>query len=280
LPDSPLACLDALAGEPVETACERAVFASPLSVAVAVSYAAARLRLLADGIAFARRADASYEAALADLRLAAQNDAYGIYAHVLATRDGCTAERCAAFALLHDTTTLKIHLRQKLYATHVAMHSDRWGVPGRSLAPTPVPSIAAAAQFSAMASIPAPGETPARSPVTTATVSPGVDTLAEAPPPLPKARPTAMAARSEAEDVPVAAPITPVEPSAAVEAPPVRRGLVPPSASALPNISFPSSASIPAINIMAPEPKLPQAETAPAPPAAPSTAPRRSTPQQ
>ena len=45
-PGSPLACLDAVAGDAVETACEEAVFASPATVAAAVSYVTARLALL------------------------------------------------------------------------------------------------------------------------------------------------------------------------------------------------------------------------------------------
>ena len=37
-PGSPLACLDALAGQTIEAACEKAVFAAPASVATAISY--------------------------------------------------------------------------------------------------------------------------------------------------------------------------------------------------------------------------------------------------
>jgi len=247
LPGSPLACLDALAGEVVESACEQNVFASPSATAAAVSYAAARLRLLADGVAFARRYDPSYEASLADLRMAAETDAYGIYAHVLATRDGCTPEQCAAFAFLRDPSMLKVHLRQRLYATYVAEHRDRWGAPIRSTAATPVSAIAAAAQFP-------PLGPPA-----------AVADPAEVPPPLPKARPTTVA------EVPVTASVAPDEPPPATEARSARRGIVPPAASAVPNIDFPSSSSIPAISILAAEPKLPAEAAA----AAPSTAPRR-----
>src|SRR3569833_897851 len=42
-----LACLDALAGDVVETACERAVFASAETTAAAVSYTAAQISRLA-----------------------------------------------------------------------------------------------------------------------------------------------------------------------------------------------------------------------------------------
>ena len=41
-PGSPLACLDAVAGDSVDAACEKALFASPATVAAASAYAAAR----------------------------------------------------------------------------------------------------------------------------------------------------------------------------------------------------------------------------------------------
>jgi hypothetical protein len=47
MPGSALGCLDAIAGEAVEGACERALFASPEATAAAVSYVAAQLSLLA-----------------------------------------------------------------------------------------------------------------------------------------------------------------------------------------------------------------------------------------
>src|SRR5215475_3959481 len=40
-PGSPLACLDAIAGDAVESACERVLFASPEMTAAAVSYVSA-----------------------------------------------------------------------------------------------------------------------------------------------------------------------------------------------------------------------------------------------
>src|SRR5215813_12141738 len=45
LPGSTLACLDGAAGEAVETACEKALFAGPETTAAAVSYVAAQLSL-------------------------------------------------------------------------------------------------------------------------------------------------------------------------------------------------------------------------------------------
>jgi hypothetical protein len=256
-PGSPLGCLDALAGVSVERDCEQAIFASPTSAAVAVSYATARLQLLADGIAFARRADPSYESSLSGLRLAAQNDAYGIYAHILATRDGCTSERCDAFALVGDPSTLKVHLRQRLYANYLAQHRDGWGQP--SAGPVTVPTAASTATMalaaselavSSAAAVPLPKARPAPAD------GPGSDALAAVP--MPAETPSATVEKR----------------SASIDAPPVRsRGPVPPVASVVPNLDYPSSSSIPPISIMAAEPKLPPASSPPAKPSPkPSTA--------
>ncbi len=54
-PGSPLACLDAVANETVEAACEKSLFANPETVAAAVAYVDARLALLADSLEFAAR---------------------------------------------------------------------------------------------------------------------------------------------------------------------------------------------------------------------------------
>ena len=67
-----LACLDAGAGGAIETACQKAVFASPEATAAAVSYAAARLSLLSDGLKYARMGDPSYETSLIPLRRAVE----------------------------------------------------------------------------------------------------------------------------------------------------------------------------------------------------------------
>ena len=57
-PGSALACLDAMAGDAVESSCEKALFATPEATAAAVSYVGAQLSLLAAGSAQAQRLDA------------------------------------------------------------------------------------------------------------------------------------------------------------------------------------------------------------------------------
>ena len=113
-PGSPLACLDALAGEKVETACEKAIFASPESVASATSYVAARLALLTDITAYAGRNGATIDA-VQPLRRALETDRFGFLAHVLAVRDGCTSENCKTLALLRDPSQVRTNLSEATF---------------------------------------------------------------------------------------------------------------------------------------------------------------------
>src|ERR1700674_1864619 len=114
-PGSALSCLDELAGEAVEAACEKAVFASPEAVASAVKYVTAQLALLNDGTAYVARGDAAYASELAPLRTAIELDRFGLVAQVLKERDGCTVERCDALAQLHDSTRVLGNLRERTF---------------------------------------------------------------------------------------------------------------------------------------------------------------------
>ena len=64
---------------------------------------------------------------LASTRRAIELDRYGIAAHVLAERDGCTAERCAAFAMFQDTGALKANLKVHAFDTYVGRYAADWG---------------------------------------------------------------------------------------------------------------------------------------------------------
>src|SRR5262245_56457066 len=125
LASAPLACLDGVAGEQVENACEQSVFADAQSTARAVAYVNARLSLLSEAFAIAR-GDHDFLAAFATGRRAIELDRYGIAAHVLAVRDGCTSERCAAFAMFQDTGTLKANLKVQAFDTYVARYATAW----------------------------------------------------------------------------------------------------------------------------------------------------------
>jgi len=138
-PGSPLGCLDAIAGETVEAACDKALFASPEATAEAVSYVAAQLSLLASASDLGRHGG--------PLRRAVEADRFGIVAHVLTVRYGCTPEQCGAFAWLRDTDWIRVNLVERTFEAHIKKHSATWpaadGRQARSNPPSPTPGVAA-----------------------------------------------------------------------------------------------------------------------------------------
>jgi hypothetical protein len=188
-PGSMLGCLDGAAGEAVENACEKTVFADPQSTASAVAYMAARLTLLADGLAFARYGDPDFAATLAPLRRAVELDRFGLAAHVLAVRDGCTAERCAAFAWLSDPNVIKSNLKAQVFDQYVSRYAADWNK-----------SEPVAAKQSPAAPVAGAVEPPAKTPVArrydfpSAASIPPVSIM-NTEPPLPKAATDAQAAQ-------------------------------------------------------------------------------------
>jgi hypothetical protein len=206
-PGSALSCLDELAGETVEIACEKAVFASPEAVAAAVSYVTAKLALLTDGNEHARSVDAAYAAELTPLRAALELDRFGIVAHVLAGRDGCSVDKCDALIRFRDQSHVLANLRDRTFEEQVTKYTAVWNAP-------------------------------------------------------PRAAPEALAA----------APTAPL---------PQNLSAAPPTVA--PRYDFPSSQSIPAVNIMAPEPRGPPGGQAAAPadgnPVATTPVPPRRPPQ-
>ena len=141
-PGSAIACLAGAAGETVVSACERAVFASPELTAAAVAYVAAQWRLLKDASA-AARGDAVMLADFAATRRALELDRFGLAAQVLSQRDGCTADRCDAFALVSDAEALKSNLRSQVFEQYVARHAPGWtapkAAPDAAVSQTPAP---------------------------------------------------------------------------------------------------------------------------------------------
>lgn len=178
-----LACLDELAGEVVETGCERAVFSSAETTAAAVSYTATQISRLASYGAVAS-ADRAMTPALRALRRAVERDRFGMVAHVLATRDECTLSKCAFFTSLTNTAQIATNMSGRVYDVLVAKYAAAWGqvvppssamppsaaalVPGESERPTgkPVsgdfPSSASIPPISIMAPEPATASVPAK----------------------------------------------------------------------------------------------------------------------
>jgi hypothetical protein len=163
-PGSALACLDATAGDLVEAACEKALFASPEAAAAAVTYVAAQLSLLVDGSEYERRSGANYERALGTLRHAVEADRFGIVAHVLADRDGCTADLCAAFGLLRDKSQVSENISEHKFESYILHHATEW--PQSPLSPV-------AANMPPAAPPPVPASPPSSAPPPQANAAPG-----------------------------------------------------------------------------------------------------------
>jgi len=230
VPGSPLACLDAGAGDAVENACEKAVFRSAQSAAVAVAYIDARLKLLSEAARLAGAGDTNIMAALASTRRAVMLDRYGIAAHVLATRDGCTPEKCSAFAWVDDASALKSNLSAQVYDQYVSRYADKWNevapqpkAPAVSQGPS-VPPVASVVRRSA-GPLPAPikpGEKwdfPSSASIPPVSIMgseprlpPGADASAQAAPEKP---PPAGSAQAKAAPVPAAVPVPPEPPKRA-----------------------------------------------------------------
>ena len=144
-----LSCVDDLAGDGVETACEKVLFGSPDHVAAAVSYAAARLdRLTALGDVTAASRVMTPE--LQALRRAVERDRYGLVAHVLVARDGCTAAMCPAFRSLTDQRQVVSNIEGRVYDGLVTRYTPTWSgalaaATDSGSAPSPASSAAAAA---------------------------------------------------------------------------------------------------------------------------------------
>lgn len=149
---SPLACLDAVATQSVATACEKAVFASPASVAAAVAYVTAQLALLSDMTAYVARGGRGIDRTLVPLRRALEADPYGFLAYVLETDDGCSGDSCPALAGLPHPERVRTNLVAQTLQHSIAHYRDAWTrLPGEAAAP-------AGARGTAMAAADQPGK--------------------------------------------------------------------------------------------------------------------------
>lgn len=139
MPGSPLACLDAVAGDAVESACERTLFATPEAAAAAVAYVAAQINLFAEVRSFVARGNSEMGSTLVGLRRAVEADRFGVVAHVLATRYGCTADRCPALQLMRDAQRVSANLSQRPYDDYITRYSAAWtgSAPGSTSAASP-----------------------------------------------------------------------------------------------------------------------------------------------
>jgi hypothetical protein len=155
-PGSALACLDAVAGENVDAACEKALFASPSTVAAATSYAAARLELVADMAAYVKHGGRDIDGALLPLRHSLETDAYGFLAHALAVRDGCTSQNCKALDVLRDAGRVRANLSGQTLDRYLVRYLTAWAQ--QPDGPGPVADAAAQSQPAQASQPGAPGQ--------------------------------------------------------------------------------------------------------------------------
>jgi hypothetical protein len=132
-PGSPLACLNALAGEIVETACEKTLFVAPAGVAAASSYVATQLTLLSSLVGYRRDGGTGVDNLVATLRRPLEADRFGFVAHVLAVRDACTGESCETLALFQDSSRVRATLAAGGISRYLDHYAALWGTPAEAV---------------------------------------------------------------------------------------------------------------------------------------------------
>lgn len=116
-----LACLDGLAGESVEAACEKAVFGSADTAAAAVSYTAVQISRLA-AVTGGRPLNSEQQT----LRSTLERDRFGLVAQVLTVRDKCSVSDCSMFRLVSDASNIRNNMTDRLYDTLILRHATSW----------------------------------------------------------------------------------------------------------------------------------------------------------
>jgi hypothetical protein len=265
-PGSALACLDAVAGENVDGACEKALFASAATVAAASSYAAARLELLSDMATYVKHGGRDIDGALLPLRHSLETDSYGFVAHALAVRDGCTSQNCKALEVLRDPSRVRANLSGQTLDRYLDRYLTVWALQPDGPAPVadattqsqptyqpggPGPRKTVNIDFPTAASIPAvsimnpePGTKPTPAPASAAANSnPQAPAAAAASPP------PAKKSRKQAANPPAQAPAAAPAPAAVVEQPDPVWTPVPPA----PPAQAAATAPAPAANFGSPQ---------------------------
>jgi hypothetical protein len=114
-----------------------------------VSFVAERMKLLETAQALAKGGDGQVLAGMRHERQALERDRFGVAAHVLGRRYGCSAEKCEALSLFKDTGTLKADLETRPFDALVAKYEGVWDKPGEPRAPVAalpgIPTVSAPA---------------------------------------------------------------------------------------------------------------------------------------
>jgi hypothetical protein len=183
-----LSCVDELAGETVLTACEKALFGSPESVAAALSYAASQItRLTALGDVAAANTGMTSE--LQTVRRAVERDRYGLMAYVLVARDHCTPSDCAAFRSLTDQRQIVANMDERTYDGRIARYAPLWNAPA-------APAAAAAPVATLAPTMPTGRPTNAEFPTSASTPAVSIMTAEPGAPPAPRAPASSAAANA------------------------------------------------------------------------------------
>ena len=228
-----LSCIDDLAGEMVVTACEKALFGSPETVAAAVSYAASQItRVTAFGDAATASGGLTPEQLA--VRGAVERDRYGLMAYVLVARDHCTVSECATFRALADRHQILANMDERVYEGLIMRYAPSWNAPPAAAAVAALPPSMPTgkptnADFPSAASTPPvnimspePGTTPpaaARPPASLASAPRPASTAAPAPgvapaPAAAKKQSASKAAHAPTQLSPALAPAPPPAPAA------------------------------------------------------------------
>jgi hypothetical protein len=199
-----LACLDAAGGEALDAACERAVFGSAETAAAATSYAHSQLNLLADGLRYAMQ-DGEFAKSLEPMRLSLERDRFGVVAHALVQRRGCTPDKCDQLANFKNPAQIRTNIRDNAFGTRVTRAAANWQERNERTASSAAPTTAMTSQpsgqplppgynlpsassippVSIMAAEPATPPAPAAAPPPARTAAPRRPP-AERPPPQPR----------------------------------------------------------------------------------------------
>src|ERR1700744_1775079 len=173
-----LACIDDIAGEAVEQACEKVLFGSAESTAAAVNQMAAMISRLTS-LGDAATAQRSMTAETQSLRRAVEHDRYGLVAQVLLARDRCTPTECAAYRSLTDNHQIITNMDEHTYDALVARYAPSWNAPPQVTAALPAPGSLLGASMptgrATNAEFPSAANTP---PVSIMTPEPGTGTAA------------------------------------------------------------------------------------------------------
>jgi hypothetical protein len=262
-PGSPLACLDGVAGDAVEAACEKALFASPATVASATSYVAARLALLADMASYSKHGGRNIDDVLRLLRRSIEADRFGFVAHMLAVRDGCTSDHCAALALLSDSGRVHSNLSGQPLDRYLDHYASAWA----QQAEVPVANAAPALSTATVSAAPGPAgpkKVLIDADFPSAASIPAVSIMN----PEPKTLPPSIAAAANAQHPPTPAPAKPNRKQAATSPGPTLASPGSPPAATADPVWLPATG--PGTGQNAPQPQQPpppQATAGEAPPA-------------